>query len=345
MLTDWGVPPPSCLWDGLSPSFRSAFALATLRPLLRLSNRLHPSFSISPLVLLLIRPALAASVLQAPRYDADRVVKKLIEKCRCVTGDTSYFDWRLLGAEAGACFNAVPANVAFLNGPLTDGQDELHVRQRAVRQKRMRNDADDAEEEKPEDVKGHTHRSEDNLSAVQENIQAVGDALNAKVDRSYRARKAQLAEAYGGHEHIPEKALKRLKKNPDQCAVELLFNPKSFTQTVENLFHYSFLVKKGTAALAVRDGDKELDPQAGILLRGGPVAKYVRPKEVTPEPRQAIVSLTLEDFRDLVEAYGVERSDVPHRAGSKHERLTGTRAAAATAGDAADGGSDDDEED
>jgi hypothetical protein len=266
------------------------------------------------------------------------VVKKLIEKCRCVTGNNSYFDWRLLGVEAGACFNAVPAGVVFLNGPLMEGQDDCPAnRQRAVRQRRTKGADDDAEEDKPEDIKGHTDRNEDNLSAVQQNIQAVADALVAKVDRGYRSRKAQLAELYGGagqrSDAVPERALKRLKKNPDQCAVELLFNPKSFTQTVENIFHYSFLVKKGTAALTVRERDVELvDPQtasdegedrtADLTLRGGPVVRYVRARDVTPEPRQAIVSLTMEEFRNLVEAYGVEKSDVPHRTGSKHGRAT-----------------------
>jgi non-structural maintenance of chromosomes element 4 len=256
------------------------------------------------------------------------VVKKLIERCRCVAGGNSYFDWRLLGVEAGACFNAVPANVTFLNGHLMDGRDKSQEgKVRAVRQRRVKNDAEDAVMEKPEDVKGHTDRNEDNLSAVQKNIQAVGDALNAKVDRRYRACKAQLAEAYGGHDNIPERVLKKLKKNPDQCAIELLFNPLSFTQTVENIFHYSFLVKKGSAALTVREEDRDLDSTAGLVLRGGPVAKYIKAREVMPEPRQALVSLTLEEFRDLVEAYGVTKSDVPHRTGSKHGKLTSSSSA------------------
>jgi hypothetical protein len=252
-----------------------------------------------------------------------------------VSGINSYFDWRLLGVEAGACFNAVPPGIVYLNGPLQEGHEKDHpVKPRAVRQRRTANDADGAEEEKPEDIQGHTDRNEDNLSAVQQNIQAVADALVSKVDKGYRAKKVQLTELYrtkdGGV--VPERALKKLKKHPDQCAIELLFNPQSFTQTVENIFHYSFLVKKGTAALSVRDKDVDLvDPEqvdvdgadeVDLTLKGGPVVKYVRARDVTPEPRQAIVSLTMEEFRNLVEAYGIEQSDVPHRTGSKHEKNT-----------------------
>ena len=235
----------------------------------------------------------------------------MIEQCRVTKGGNSYFDWRSLGIQAGVCFNAVPARISFLNGPLVDGKEEAAVKQRAKRVRKTQTDSD-AEEEQPEDVKGHTARGADKLSAVEKNIKDVNTALTQKVKRNYALKKQKLSKAYGDVESIPERVKKRMKKNTEVCAIELLFNPKSFTQTVENLYHYSFLVKEGAASLNVRD-EKVLDKEKGFYLDGGPVVRNVTKKEVNATPRQAIVSLTMEDWKDLIEAYDVQSSDVPHR--------------------------------
>lgn len=218
-----------------------------------------------------------------------------------------------MGDQAGVCFNAIPSQVSFLNGPLVDGNEEVNVKQRA---KRIRNTQpeSDAEEERPEDIKGHTARGANQLSAVKENIENVKIALKKKVDSTYHARKKAMIETYGGEDKIPERIKKKIKRNRDVNAIELLFNPKSFTQTVENLYHYSFLVKDGTATLDVRE-NKVLDKESGVQLEGGPVVKYIVKRNDPPPPRQAIVNLTMEDWKNLCEAYEVESSGVPHREG------------------------------
>mmetsp|Transcript_13451 Transcript_13451/g.28188 ORF Transcript_13451/g.28188 Transcript_13451/m.28188 type:complete len:348 (-) Transcript_13451:2575-3618(-) len=256
-------------------------------------------------------------LIQVPRYDADRVVSKLIEQCRITRGGHSYFDWKGLGDQAGVCFNAIPSQVSFLNGPLVDGKEEVNVKQRA---KRIRNTQpeSDAEEERPEDIKGHTARGANQLSAVKENIENVKIALKRKVDSTYFARKKAMIETYGGEDKIPERIKKKIKRNRDVNAIELLFNPKSFTQTVENLYHYSFLVKDGTATLDVRE-NKVLDKDSGVHLEGGPVVKYIVKRNDPPPPRQAIVNLTMEDWKNLCDAYEVKSSGVPHREGGEKE--------------------------
>jgi len=255
-------------------------------------------------------------LIQVPRYDADRVVSKLIEQCRVTKGGNSYFDWRGLGIQAGVCFNAVPSQISFLNGPLIDGNEEVQVKQRA---KRIRNTQpeSDAEEERPEDVKGHTARGADQLGAVQQNIEDVKLALDYQIDKNYSSQKRKIGRLYDGVKSIPDRVKAKLRRNLDVCAINLLFNPKSFTQTVENLYHYSFLVKEGKASLAVRD-DKVLDKDTGFKINGGPIVNNTDNKaktsnSATPLPRQAIVSLTMEDWKDLVESYHVKSSGVPHR--------------------------------
>ena len=242
------------------------------------------------------------------------MISKLVEQCRITKGGTSYFDWRGLGIQAGVCFNAVPSQISFLNGPLVDGTEEIRVKQRARRPRNTQPESD-AEEERPDEIQGHTKRGADQLSAVQKNMHDMKAALKKKQGREYMAKKRKMEEFYGGSESVPKKALSRLKKHHDICAVKLLFNPKSFTQTVENIYHYSFLVKEGHASLMVRD-EKALDNDGNFSVDGGPVAKLLKENRAggsDPPARQAIVNLTMQDWKDLIEAYEVDKSDVPHR--------------------------------
>ena len=57
------------------------------------------------------------------RYDVDRLISKLVEKCQVQKNGGSFFDWHGLGIQAGLCFNAAPSNVSFLNGPLLETED------------------------------------------------------------------------------------------------------------------------------------------------------------------------------------------------------------------------------
>lgn len=50
----------------------------------------------------------------------------------------------------------------------------------------------------------------------------------------------------------------------------------------------------------------------------GPAIKsYERDEPKPPDPRQAIVSLNMKDWRDMCNAYEVEESEVPHRVDGK----------------------------
>ncbi|KAL3934284.1 MAG: hypothetical protein SGBAC_009962 [Bacillariaceae sp.] len=252
-------------------------------------------------------------LIQAPRYDADRLVNKLVQKCRVQGG---YFDWDLLGSQAGICFNAVPSNVSFLNGPLTDGKTLL-VKQRAKRVT-LQEDSE-AEEENPEEVKGHTARNADQLSAIEESMKDMHKTLKKRGNDTYKENKRKLEEAHQGKQEVPTKLRKKLKKHGMKIdAVQYLFNPKSFTQTVENIFHYSFLIKKGNAGLRTeKSGFGEV---LGENAPGGLFARYIPETDSHPAPKQAIVSLTMKDWRALCKAHNVTRGDLPHRTGSKQTR-------------------------
>ncbi len=242
------------------------------------------------------------------------MIRNLVDKFRVTKVGKSYFDWRSLGTDATVCFNAVPGRINFLNGPLVDGNE---IAKQRVKSDQYNHNESDLEEERPIDVQGHTERGANRLSAVDGNIQNVERTLIAKVKRRYESNKRAIAEAFGGKDAIPKRVKKDLKRNKDVCAIGLLFDPKSFTQTVENIYNYSFLVKEGKASLKVRNElvlgkDKDI-----YRLDGGPVASYIsshdKNKKSPPKPRQAIVSLTMEDWKNLVDAYDVKESAVTRR--------------------------------
>lgn len=218
--------------------------------------------------------------------------------------------------EAGVCFNSIPSNVSFLNGPLMGGKP-LQVKQRVKRQRMV--EEEEAEEESPEDVQGHTKRDADQLSAIEQSMKVLDRTLKKKVDQQYRDNKKRLQETYG--DDIPQPVKKKLKKHGQEiCGMKYLLNPKSFTQSVENIFHFSFLIKKATASINVRE--KAL-VQDGMHGKPGVVVKYMDGGKKHPTPRQTIVSLTMKDWRDLCEAYDVSEGDLPHRTGSRHAKSSG----------------------
>ena len=202
----------------------------------------------------------------------------------------TYFDWRLLGREAGTCFNSVPSRVSFLHGPI----DVVYVPKERKKRERRRNEDDGGEEEEVEQIDQKKSKSDaDKLSAVERNITIVNTVLNKKTNEASK-RSLEAFEADAKAANLDENEMRRKrrhveKEGPFVDAVQHLFNPKSFTQTVENIFHFSFLVKKGTAAIHLRDED-EAEKYGGMP---GPVVRAF-PKGTTPCPRQSIVALNMQ---------------------------------------------------
>mmetsp|Transcript_30354 Transcript_30354/g.72742 ORF Transcript_30354/g.72742 Transcript_30354/m.72742 type:complete len:532 (+) Transcript_30354:153-1748(+) len=246
---------------------------------------------------------------KVPRYDADRLISKLRSKCRNSDG---HFDWLAFGSQAGTCFDAIPSNVSFFNGSLTNGR-AIKVRQRAKRERVVE---EDAEEEEPEEVREHTDRNADQLSAIQKSMRSMRKTLKTRVLNTYYKNKRKLQEMHEGGE-IPPRLNKKLKKHGVEIdAIRFLFNPHSFTQTVENIFHYSFLVKEGLSTLRVRK--KGFGDDFGAkTASGGLACQYVEDAKSHNSPNtQAVLSLTMQDWRDLCIAFDVKNGDLPYRIGS-----------------------------
>jgi non-structural maintenance of chromosomes element 4 len=224
-------------------------------------------------------------------------VHKLIQKCSNKTSSSHYFDWKFLGSEAGICFNALPERVTFLAGAL---DHEVTLKKKAVRKPREKAVVDDSEEVKPETVQNN-HGDADKLSAM---------------EKAMRVIKKKLAE----RTLVEKEKNPRAGEHPDIDGGQFLFNPKSFTQTVENIFNFSFLIKKGDAEIGVRPRAALNRANNGQQKPGLFVAHRSFNADDSVPCTQAVCSFTMADWRRLCAAQNLREGDLPHRTGTKHGR-------------------------
>uniref|UniRef100_A0A7S1Y271 Non-structural maintenance of chromosomes element 4 n=1 Tax=Grammatophora oceanica TaxID=210454 RepID=A0A7S1Y271_9STRA len=244
----------------------------------------------------------ADRLMEVPRYDPIKFQQKL--KSHFSTG-RGQFDWLSLGKAASVCFNMPPTNVSFLSGPL---QADYEPKQKKARQARKKPaEESDAEEEEPEDVKKQ-ERSADNLSEVEKNIKELYKVLKKKCHQEQKNQVEQIAELPEDEQQEARKELRETEGEID--GLQYLFNPNSFTQTVENLFHFSFMIKDGRASM-------RLDDETGLRVRH---VGDVDGDQRADGTRQTITSLSMRDWRKLTKAHGMEEGYLKHRVGSRHSR-------------------------
>lgn len=176
----------------------------------------------------------------------------------------------------------------FRTAPVCDfmyGTIDTEVKQRE-RKKRRVVEKEIHEEEKPEDI---------NL--------ATGGSAKSSFEKQKESMQKALSEA------APKNIVIGRDENDDPIRgqgpvplFDFIVNPNSFSQTVENIFGLSFLVKDGWAAMGIEKG-------SGL--------PYVQPRE--PKEKSgvgsSVVSLTMADYKRILETFDIEEEDaiIPHR--------------------------------
>ncbi len=85
------------------------------------------------------------------------------------------------------------------------------------------------------------------------------------------------------------------KNAPGLDLMSLVVNPDSFCETVENMFDLSFLVKDSKATIAIDDAT------------GLPTCRLTEPPEEAVAKTQNVVVLSMQDCKDIGEAWGISR--------------------------------------
>lgn len=218
------------------------------------------------------------------------------------------FNWALIGSECGICFNAAPASVRFLAGSI-DAEGTKVARK--ARAKKQANKQEDGPEVRPEVMDKEAAKDANALSAAEKDMEQLKKLLKKRSKHELIKKKEE------NEENMDEDTQARLEEHGTEVdGVQFLMNPKSFTQTVENIFNFSFLVKKGQAAIGVRS-KMESD---GIRQKGLWVRYIPTNEDEYPETTQAVVSFTMADWRRICESHKLEEGDIPHRTGSRHNR-------------------------
>lgn len=266
----------------------------------------------------------ADSMISAPRFEPMKFVGKLKSKlmARDAEGDNEFFDWYTLGVEAGVCFNSIPSRVSFLAGPLENVDAPEKRKARAPRQKKVQIEEDEIEETKPEQMQKQK-KNVDQLSQAERDLKKMRQTLEKRTKETREKNLSKYNEIKNSQPEVEPPARLDLEQRGDEVdIVPFLVNPKSFTQTVENIFNFSFLVKKGEAKIKMRKPEPLGDSQGSSnplgLATGGcfvspPADDYEGPA------KQCVLSFSMKDWRNLCEAYELDACDIPHRKGSKQK--------------------------
>ena len=162
-------------------------------------------------------------------------------------------------------------------------------------QRRKKTEEDDVEEEKPEELhqkKGKDNADSNKLSAVDEHMSVIKKTLKKKSQEEFKKRLEQYEIMEDGSDEKKQYDKYLRKSGREICAVKFLFNPKSFTQTVENIFHFSFMIKDGHAAISTKHQEDEHDGSLKVrpLVRPATLRNMENKKT---QVKQAIVALNM----------------------------------------------------
>lgn len=214
-------------------------------------------------------------------------------------------DFEILGRVACFPHNARPCVPSFLLGPLS-----VEKKHRTQTQRRARQSRDTAgREARPEALtREDLNQSDENhLTAI---CTRIRKELNAHIDAGEQA----LADKYGitSQEQLEsargKAALKkvRLADNGAVSLFDFVLNPRSFGQTVENLFYVSFLIKEGSVGVSP-------DSHGLPTLLAATPSSLEQQRANKTSKHQAVFELDFKIWQELVDAFDIRQPLIKHR--------------------------------
>ncbi|KAI1154054.1 hypothetical protein F4825DRAFT_412892 [Nemania diffusa] len=207
-------------------------------------------------------------------------------------------NWEHLGRFA--CIPNVrrPAVPGFLLGPLSVEKKVRKIVKRSAPFK-----ADALRETRPEVLNAEdVQRAEKNdltaiCAKILRRLQEVQDEAQTKVEAAYNSQSEaeveELMNKYG------------LRTTGGIDLLKFVVNPKSFGQTVENLFYISFLIRDG--AVEVEFDDHGLPSLQPTTSQDSSTIKR------DAQRHQAVLSIDMHMWRDIIDAFNITEPIIEHR--------------------------------
>ncbi|PWY96476.1 putative nuclear protein Qri2/Nse4 [Aspergillus sclerotioniger CBS 115572] len=215
-------------------------------------------------------------------------------------GDAMNWDW--LGRAACFCSNSRPSVPGFLLGPLSV---QKRIRQQPTRRARERIDPTRAVAPQTLEEKDLDRQETSNLTTMCAEINRLLARTQNQGQDAVNRQLSQLSEP-----PTDELVQEVMAKNnvADDGGIPLFqfcLNPKSFGQSVENLFYVSFLVRDGMVGVSV-------DSRGLATLHASKPHAPSEAQKKGVQKHQAICSLDFEVWQDLIEAYDIKDPIIPH---------------------------------
>ncbi|KAI0453386.1 hypothetical protein F5B21DRAFT_515476 [Xylaria acuta] len=212
--------------------------------------------------------------------------------------DGDMMNWEHLGRFACLPNIRRPAVPGFLLGPLSV---ERKVRKVVKRSAPFR--ADNLRETRPEVL-----NAEDVQRAEKNDLTAICAKILRRLQEVQDEAQTEVEATFENHGEAEAQRLMNKYGLRDTGGIDLLkfvVNPKSFGQTVENMFYVSFLV---------RDGAIQIEFDANGLPSLQPTASQDPSATKRDAQRhQAVLSIDMQMWRDIIEAFNITEPIIEHR--------------------------------
>ena len=271
-----------------------------------------------------------ANALHLSRHTQRRRVNGDEDSAEGSEDESDSYNWAWLGRNACFPYNFRPPVPNFLLGPLSVQKKVRRVTQRTQRQQRR----DPADAIRPDEIKQSDIAKAENSNLTELCKKILSLLCDYQKQRQAKAEAEVLA--LGNERVVSEIEAQRilekhgLRSDCGVCFFQFAFNPKSFGQTVENIFYLSFLIRDGLLGLATDDeGLLTLRKLSGlqpiflsalwILFANTLVedpTESSSPQEIRENnivKRQAIYHIDFEVWHEVVTEFDIKECIIPHR--------------------------------
>ncbi|KAJ4298602.1 hypothetical protein N0V88_003632 [Collariella sp. IMI 366227] len=221
-----------------------------------------------------------------------------------VGDDGDMLNWAHLGRFA--CIPAVqrPALPGFLLGPLSIEKKARKVTKRAAPFR-----VNNLEEVRPQELRAEDLKKSDknDLPSICKKIHVLLDQAQQEAQDTVEEKIINLGDDSSPEEQRAIMEAHALRSNGGIDLIRFAVNPQSFGQTVENMFYISFLIREGSVKLEFDDdGLPAIEPN-----RKNSSIDTSRAKAAMRH--QAIMSIDMATWRDIIEAFDIKRPMIPSR--------------------------------